>query len=608
MDTVVLVKVVPDLDELRVDPATGLARRQGVGLFVNPFDQRALRVALDLRLPTESVTVLSMGPPSAEGALHETRGLGADRAVLLTDPALAGSDTLITARVLSSALARLGGDLVLAGNWSTDSETGQVPPELAELLGRPFVPAARRIARTEEGVLEVDSDVEDGWTAQRLRLPAVVSVGEKITKIRKLLPEEVRASSELPVEKWSIETLGLSADEVGLTASPTFVGRLLNEAPPRRAQRFEDGAVPDRVRAAVDAVRERLTLPASEGARLSEERSGSVGAGRFLVLASGPTGDPVPSAVDIADAASAPSLGWSVEPVWVGTPPAPQLLRRWGGLGARAAWLAAVAERPVPPEAVVDALQVAAAGGPIPDGVAMSSDLFGRSVAGRLAARNGWGLTGDAVGIAREGTGRPLYRKPAFGGRWVAEIGTRSGPGLVTVRPGALPKAPVREAAAPELRAVALTPRDIRVTTTGGGRERDDAWGDLHSAPLVLVVGQGVGGPESVLAIRDVARSIGAALGATRRVVDLGWAPRQLQVGLTGLSLEPRLAVLLGVGGSPNHLVGLHRASVILAVNRDPSARVFAGVDVGIVGDWQEVLPILAPLLPATVPRPGALR
>ncbi|MCI4340501.1 MAG: electron transfer flavoprotein subunit alpha/FixB family protein, partial [Thermoplasmata archaeon] len=329
---------------------------------------------------------------------------------------------------------------------------------------------------------------------------------------------------------------------------------------------------------------------------------------RFLVLATGPDGADSGSAMDVGAAIHDLPTGWTVEPVWVGSAPADAVARRWSARGARRIWFAETPDRPVPAEAAVDALQFAAHAGPEPTGIALVSDLFGRSVAGRLSAREGWGLTGDAVGIVPGPDARPLYRKPAFGGRWIAEIGTRSGPALVTVRPGALPRAPTDLGGPLPVEHVPLPARPRRVTPSSATIERDGSWGDPMTAPILFVVGQGVAGPESVRVVRDVARSIGAAVGATRRVVDLGWAPRQLQIGLTGLSVDPRIAVLLGVGGSANHLIGLQRAGLLLAVNRDPAALVFAGTDIGIVGDWQEVLPVLARELSATLPGPRATR
>jgi len=516
--------------------------------------------------------------------------------VLLTDPALAGSDTLVTARVLRRAVERLGGDLVLMGRWSTDSETGQVPPQLAELLDRPFLPAARRLARSEGGLLDADVDTEDGWAGCQVPLPAVVSVGEKITKIRKLLPEEVAASAALSIDVWSVAELGLDPALVGLAASPTYVRRLVDEASGRTPHVFDTGTVPERVEAALGLMTgllERPTRAASPSGPI-RPRTEPPG-GRFLVLVSGSDGRLALAARDVVGAVRREHSVWSVEAVWVGAEPSEADRRALGGVGADRLWASSSIDRPISPERAAGVLGRVARSGPEPVGLVVLSDLFGRSVAGRLSAREGWGLTGDATGIERAPDGRPLYRKPAFGGRWIAEIGTRAGPAVATVRPGALPRLPNLDGAPLAIDPVLSDGRPDRVAVTGGATERDGSWGDALSSPILLVAGQGVGGPDGVRVLREAARSIGAAVGATRRVVDLGWAPRQLQVGLTGLSVEPRVALLFGVGGSPNHLIGLQRAGVIVAVNSDAAASVFRRVDVGVVGAWQEVLPLLVP-------------
>ena len=120
MTIAVLVKVVPELDRLTFDPTTRTVRRAGAPLYLNPFDQRALLVALTLReRAEEEVVVVSMGPPDARPPLLEALALGADRVLLVSDRALAGSDTLVTARVLASALRPIGARLVLAGQWTT---------------------------------------------------------------------------------------------------------------------------------------------------------------------------------------------------------------------------------------------------------------------------------------------------------------------------------------------------------------------------------------------------------------------------------------------------------------------------------------------------------
>ena len=182
MEFAVLVKAVPELDDLRVDVSRRTLDRSAAALRLNPFDARALRVALERRRPGESVTVLSMGPPGAEPALREALACGADRAILLTDGALAGSDCLATARALARSLSVLRSEVVLTGARSTDSETGLVPPEVAALLRIPIAGPARALDRSDEGGFTVTADTRTGWVRVRVDPPCLVTTGEKVAK------------------------------------------------------------------------------------------------------------------------------------------------------------------------------------------------------------------------------------------------------------------------------------------------------------------------------------------------------------------------------------------------------------------------------------------
>ncbi|MGI0052769.1 MAG: electron transfer flavoprotein subunit beta/FixA family protein, partial [Thermoplasmata archaeon] len=182
MKIALLLKSVGNLEEARFDPDRKTMVRDGP-MFPNPFDARALGAALALRGVGGSVTVLSMGPPGADGVLAETLRAGADRAIRIGDPSLAGSDVLLTARVLAGALRELDADLVLAGRASTDSETGVVGPEVAALLDRPMVGPARSIRGPfADSSLEVEVDEEHGRARYRLFPPVLLTVGEKIGK------------------------------------------------------------------------------------------------------------------------------------------------------------------------------------------------------------------------------------------------------------------------------------------------------------------------------------------------------------------------------------------------------------------------------------------
>ena len=223
-----------------------------------------------------------------------------------------------------------------------------------------------------------------------------------------------------------------------------------------------------------------------------------------------------------------------------------------------------------------------------PWAVLAPSTAFGREVAGRAAAATGSGLVGDAIALSvREGL--LVAGKPAFAGALVADITCRSTTQMVTVRPGVLP-------------APALHPRaDVpvltrRVGTRGRVRVLSDRRNDdvetLARAQVVLGVGTGVR-PDEYETLSPLAAVLGAELAATRKVTDKGWAPHARQVGITGRSIAPRLYVAIGLSGKFNHMVGVRAAGTVLAVNTDRAAPVFAHCDVGVVGDWHQVVPLL---------------
>ena len=141
MNIIVCLKQVPGTTDVKIDPETNTLRREGIENVVNPFDTYALEEGVRLRERYGGkVTVISMGPPQAEEMLREAISCGADEAILISDRAFAGSDTLATSYTLSCVVNKLRDyDLVICGRQTIDGDTGQVGPELSEVLGLPFV-------------------------------------------------------------------------------------------------------------------------------------------------------------------------------------------------------------------------------------------------------------------------------------------------------------------------------------------------------------------------------------------------------------------------------------------------------------------------------------
>ena len=234
-----------------------------------------------------------------------------------------------------------------------------------------------------------------------------------------------------------------------------------------------------------------------------------------------------------------------------------------------------------------------------PWGVLLSASERGRDWGPRLAARLGLGLTGDAIGIEFDGEGRMVALKPAFGGNIVAPILSKTFPQMATVRAGVLELAAANSAREAVVETVRPQLAPALGRTTAMHSLLDHSIAPLDGAQVVVGVGMGVGGPEGVAAVKDFARALGAGMCATRRVTDQGWMPRQLQVGLTGKAIDPRLYFAIGVRGAPNHTVGIKRAEVVVAINSDPEAPIFERATLGLVADWSAILPALAAALKA---------
>jgi electron transfer flavoprotein alpha subunit len=217
----------------------------------------------------------------------------------------------------------------------------------------------------------------------------------------------------------------------------------------------------------------------------------------------------------------------------------------------------------------------------------------GRDYAPLVAARLGVGLAADCVSFSVE-DGALMATRPVLGGRALTRVTfPGGGPSMATVRSGSFAKSePGLTEPVVELLDVALSPDDQRVslvetTSKGTGASR------LDSAEVVVSGGRGLKEPAHFAIVEELAEAFGAAVGATRAVVDAGWRPHHEQIGQTGRTVSPRLYVAVGISGAVQHNVGMQGSDYIVAINRDPDAPIFKIASFGIVGDLFEVVPAL---------------
>ena len=236
MRSVVCLKVVPRPEEVRVDLESKTLSRSGVRSVINPSDLNALEMALALRDQCGGrVTVLSMGPPNFEPYLRVAIAVGADDAVLLSERAFAGADTLATSYTLAEGIRTLTGvDLVLCGDASSDGGTSQVPQGIAEWLGFSQATYVDRLEVPKEGTLRARRVLEDGNETLDLPLPAVVSVLGGVGEVRFIDYDRWSLAQQAAVPIVDATELGANLSRIGLRGSPTVVAGLREVRKPGR--------------------------------------------------------------------------------------------------------------------------------------------------------------------------------------------------------------------------------------------------------------------------------------------------------------------------------------------------------------------------------------
>jgi electron transfer flavoprotein beta subunit len=225
MNIVVLVKQVPDTYSERKLRPDGTLDRDATDAVLDEINERAVEAALQLKEANDGseVTVLTMGPDRATDAIRKALSMGADKAVHLSDEALAGSDAVQTARALAKAIGTVDGvDLVVAGNEASDGRSAAVPAMVADVLGLPALTHAREVT-VEGSTVTVKRETDDGITTLTAELPAVVSVGEKINEPRYPSFKGIMAAKKKPVSTLGIADAGIEPSEVGLANALTAV-------------------------------------------------------------------------------------------------------------------------------------------------------------------------------------------------------------------------------------------------------------------------------------------------------------------------------------------------------------------------------------------------
>lgn len=208
-----------------------------------------------------------------------------------------------------------------------------------------------------------------------------------------------------------------------------------------------------------------------------------------------------------------------------------------------------------------------------------------RNIMPMLAWQLNAGLTADCTALGMEGN-QLIQTRPAFGNSLMADIQSLSPIQMATVRPGTF-RPETQKVENPIVEAVACHPFErVKLLSVEGFSDGRP----LSQAEIIVAGGMGIGSREGFEKLKKLARALGAALGASRTAVDAGFAPYRCQVGMTGITVCPKLYIAVGISGAVQHLAGMSGSGKIVAINSDPRAPIFAYADYGIVGDWQAVV------------------
>ena len=451
--------------------------RQSADGEINPFDASAYETALRIR--GAEITLLSMGPEKTAAFLENLTRLGAKEAILLTDKAFAGADTLATSYTLSLAINQLKPDLIICGRQSVDGDTGQVGPSLSVNTGYKLLTNIMSVVSCEKNIVGVNR----GGETVSADFPVLITV-EKSLNLR--LPS-IR-SKTAPVTVLGAADLNADLSRCGIAGSPTRVIKTFENEQDRRRCKFIN---PSELKSAIEDGLKKGAKKISP--QVSEKKLKNV-------------------------------------------------------------WIVGEAPREAA-KAVAETITVVAMDSPEkmaelirnenPNAVLWGSDPLSKAVAPQVAALLKTGLCADCTALETDGETLYMYR-PACSGNIIAKIRCETAPPMATVR-------------------------------------------TAEQTSKNIIIGIGYGAKQSIPEIKALAENLGAGIAATRRMVDNDYLPYELQVGLTGKSVNPDVYIALGISGAVHHIAGIRQSGTVIAVNPNRDAPIFKYADYGVVAEVKDI-------------------
>lgn len=547
---------------------------------VNAADCAALEQALLIKEKYGAeITVMTMGPETAENILREAAALDVDNLVLLTDRKFAGSDTLSTSRILARAAKYLGGfDLIFMGRRAIDGETGHVGPEVAVMLEAVCVTNVTDTRISEDGSIWCKRLTESKEAELKLPCPAVVTICGGANKLRPAGILGMRKAKTAVINKLSNEELGIDVSTIGLHGSPTCVKGLVTPEHepkhPRWIENAEEGA---------DVIIETVLSMKKETAMkrvcvISERPEGKHA---VCILEDDP--DSLAAGIELLTHCRNSCCDTAAVLAGEGKEETIQAIKDGGAQEIYVVKTSEKADDMFVANAIAEAIKPLGL-----KSMVFAATVRGRAVAPMLAAICELGITADCTEIKYEPDGTLRQIRPTFGGTKLAEIISKTEPQLATVRPGVYP---LPEEKYNDCEAV------HEIVIEGSGKIETLAEKEFLESSISEAEGIFSGGKvlskEDFADLKKIAEKYGYAVGASRAAVDLGNIEFSAQVGQTGTVVRPEVYIALGISGAIQHIAGMKDAGFVITVNPDKKAPIYDYSDIGILCDYREVMDII---------------
>lgn len=260
VEYLVCIKQVPQVSRMKIDENNNLIR-EGVKTIVNPADLNALTEAIKLREKTGGrITVLTMGPPSADEALKECIAMGADRGFIVSSRDFKGSDTLATSYTLTMAAKKIGDfDIIFTGTQTIDGDTGQVGPELAENLNLNQIGYVDKVD-FEDNKIIARRESKYGKQMVEAKLPILISILRDANEVIKVSDENIEKAESMSFEILSPEDINADSEKIGIKGSPTVVAEVFPPEEKKTGVMISGDNTEDKVNQLVEILKEKTTL------------------------------------------------------------------------------------------------------------------------------------------------------------------------------------------------------------------------------------------------------------------------------------------------------------------------------------------------------------